>query len=153
MRSKQRTLQNVLNNLNVSKALVVLADNDANVVLSARNIPDVITALPNTINVYDVLKYNTVIVNKSCCSSNRGGIRIMANVKYYDVILKPVVTEKSMAAMGEKKYTFLVHTDANKTMIKEAVEKMFEGTKVKCCQHNELRRKEQKTRYDFWKNC
>ena len=55
----------------------------------------------------------------------------MANVKYDDVILKPVVTEKSMAAMGEKKYTFLVHTDANKTMIKEAVEKMFEGTKVK----------------------
>lgn len=55
----------------------------------------------------------------------------MANVKYYDVILKPVVTEKSMAAMGEKKYTFLVHTEANKAMIKEAVEKMFEGTKVK----------------------
>ena len=55
----------------------------------------------------------------------------MANVKYNDVILKPVVTEKSMAAMGEKKYTFLVHTEANKTMIKEAVEKMFEGTKVK----------------------
>lgn len=55
----------------------------------------------------------------------------MANVKYYDVILKPVVTEKSMAAMGEKKYTFLVNTEANKTMIKEAVEKMFEGTKVK----------------------
>ena len=55
----------------------------------------------------------------------------MANVQYYDVILKPIVTEKSMAAMGEKKYTFLVHTEAKKTMIKEAVEKMFEGTKVK----------------------
>ena len=55
----------------------------------------------------------------------------MTNVQYYDVILKPIVTEKSMAAMGEKKYTFLVHTEANKTMIKEAVEKMFEGTKVK----------------------
>ena len=54
----------------------------------------------------------------------------MANVLYYDVILKPVITEKSMAAMAEKKYTFLVHPDANKTMIKEAVEKMFEGTKV-----------------------
>ena len=51
----------------------------------------------------------------------------MANVQYYDVILKPIVTEKSMAAMGEKKYTFLVHTEANKSMIKEAVE----GTKVK----------------------
>ena len=55
----------------------------------------------------------------------------MADLKYYDVILKPVVTEKSMTAMGEKKYTFLVHTEANKSMIKEAVEKMFEGTKVK----------------------
>ena len=55
----------------------------------------------------------------------------MAAVNYYDVILKPVITEKSMAGMGEKKYTFLVHPEANKTMIKEAVEKMFEGTKVK----------------------
>ena len=54
----------------------------------------------------------------------------MANVQYYDVILKPVVTEKSMNAMAEKKYTFFVHPDANKFMIKEAVEKMFEGTKV-----------------------
>lgn len=55
----------------------------------------------------------------------------MANVQYYDVILKPVVTEKSMAGMADKKYTFLVHTDANKTMIKEAVERMFDGAKVK----------------------
>ena len=55
----------------------------------------------------------------------------MANVQYYDVILKPVITEKSMNAMGDKKYTFFVHTEATKTQIKEAVEKMFEGTKVK----------------------
>ena len=54
----------------------------------------------------------------------------MADIKYYDVILSPVITEKSMNAMADKKYTFLVHTEANKTMIKEAVEKMFEGTKV-----------------------
>jgi large subunit ribosomal protein L23 len=54
----------------------------------------------------------------------------MANVQYYDVILKPVVTEKSMGLMADKKYTFYVHPEANKTMIKEAVEKMFEGTKV-----------------------
>ncbi|MDO5291280.1 MAG: 50S ribosomal protein L23 [bacterium] len=54
----------------------------------------------------------------------------MANIKYYDVILKPIVTEKSMAAMAEKKYTFSVHTEATKAQIKEAVEKMFEGTKV-----------------------
>ena len=55
----------------------------------------------------------------------------MADIKYYDVILKPVITEKSMNAMSLKKYTFLVHTEATKTQIKEAVEKMFEGTKVK----------------------
>ncbi len=55
----------------------------------------------------------------------------MADLKYYDVILKPVLTEKSMNAMAEKKYTFLVHPDATKTQIKEAVEKMFDGAKVK----------------------
>ena len=54
----------------------------------------------------------------------------MADIKYYDVILKPVITEKSMEIMGDKKYTFLVHTEATKTQIKEAVEKMFSGTKV-----------------------
>ena len=55
----------------------------------------------------------------------------MANIQYYDVILKPVVTEKSMELMADKKYTFLVHTEATKSQIKEAVEKMFNGTKVK----------------------
>jgi large subunit ribosomal protein L23 len=55
----------------------------------------------------------------------------MADLKYYDVILQPVVTEKSMDAMSAKKYTFYVHPDANKAQIKEAVEKMFDGTKVK----------------------
>ena len=54
----------------------------------------------------------------------------MADIKYYDVILKPVVTEKSMELMGEKKYTFLVHPQATKSQVKEAVEKMFDGTKV-----------------------
>ncbi len=54
----------------------------------------------------------------------------MANIQYYDVILKPLVTEKSMAEMSEMKYSFLVNPEANKSMIKEAVEKMFDGVKV-----------------------
>ena len=54
----------------------------------------------------------------------------MADLKYYDVILKPVITEASMAGYENKKYTFLVHPDATKIQVKEAVEKMFEGTKV-----------------------
>ena len=55
----------------------------------------------------------------------------MADIKYYDVILKPVITEQSMAGMGDKKYTFLVHPEANKAQVKEAVQKMFDGVKVK----------------------
>lgn len=55
----------------------------------------------------------------------------MADIKYYDILLKPVVTEKSMGLIEEKKYTFLVAPEANKVQIREAVEKMFEGTKVK----------------------
>ena len=54
----------------------------------------------------------------------------MADLKYYDIIQKPIVTEKSMNMMAEKKYTFLVHPDATKSQIREAVEKMFEGTRV-----------------------
>ncbi len=62
---KTKDMQKVLDNLNVNKAVVVLADNDHNVILSTRNIPDVVTAVPSTINTYDVMKYNTVIVTKA----------------------------------------------------------------------------------------
>lgn len=54
----------------------------------------------------------------------------MADLKYYDIIKKPVITEKSMNLMAEKKYTFFVHTDATKVQIKDAVERMFPGTEV-----------------------
>lgn len=54
----------------------------------------------------------------------------MADLKFYDVILKPVITERSMNDMAEKKYTFLVQPAATKSQVKDAVEKMFEGTKV-----------------------
>ena len=63
----------------------------------------------------------------------------MADIRYYDVILKPIVTEKSMNAMGEKKYTFLVHPEANKAQIKE-------------CTYHEHGRKEKTPRYGCWKN-
>ena len=66
---KTKAMAGVLKNLNVNKALVVLKDNDANVVMSARNIPDVKTALTNTINVYDILKYNTVVVTKDAVAA------------------------------------------------------------------------------------
>ena len=61
---KTKNFQNVLNNLKLDKALVVMAENDENVVLSARNIQGVKTALTNTINVYDIMKYDTVVCTK-----------------------------------------------------------------------------------------
>ena len=66
---KTKNFKNVMNNLNVSKALVVLADNDQNTVLSARNVADVKTAQVGTINVYDILKYNTVVATKAAVAS------------------------------------------------------------------------------------
>ncbi|MCI5699318.1 MAG: 50S ribosomal protein L4 [Lachnospiraceae bacterium] len=66
---KTKNMQNVLNNLKVEKALVVLSDNDQNVVMSAKNMPNVQTASAGTINVYDVLKYTTLILTKDAVAS------------------------------------------------------------------------------------
>ena len=66
---KTKKFQEVLNNLQVKRALVILNDNDQNVVLSARNIPAVKTALTNTINVYDILKYDTVVATKAAVAT------------------------------------------------------------------------------------
>ena len=61
---KTKNVANMLNNLNVKKALVIMGDKNDNLILSARNIPGVKTALTSTINVYDILKYDTVVVSK-----------------------------------------------------------------------------------------
>jgi len=66
---KTKKFVEVLGNLEVSKALVVTKDNDENLVLSARNVPDVKTALTNTINVYDILKYDTLVITKDAVAA------------------------------------------------------------------------------------
>ena len=66
---KTKDFAKVMSNLNVEKALVVINDNDHNVVMSAKNIPTVKTASTNTINVYDILKYNTVVVTKDAVNT------------------------------------------------------------------------------------
>ena len=66
---KTKDMIKVLGNLNVEKALIVLNDNDKNVVLSARNIPNVQTALTNTINVYDILRYETFVATKAAVAT------------------------------------------------------------------------------------
>ena len=66
---KTKDFVKMMNNLNVSKALVVLKDNDVNAVMSAKNIPTVKTALTNTINVYDILKYDVVVIDKAAVAT------------------------------------------------------------------------------------
>ena len=66
---KTKKFADILKNLDVSKALVVLEDGNTNAELSARNIADVKTARSNTINVYDILKYNTVIATKAAVAN------------------------------------------------------------------------------------
>ena len=66
---KTKKLKNVLNNLKVGRALVVIHESDQNIVMSARNIPHVQTTLSSSINVYDVLKYNTVIATKAAIAN------------------------------------------------------------------------------------
>ena len=67
--AKTKEMQKVLTNLKAEKALIVTAGDDQNVVLSARNIADVQTATVSTINVYDVMKHNTVVVTKDAVAS------------------------------------------------------------------------------------
>ncbi|MEE0294099.1 MAG: 50S ribosomal protein L4, partial [Eubacterium sp.] len=66
---KTKDFVKMMNNLNVSEALVVLKDNDVNAVMSAKNIPTVKTALTNTINVYDILKYDVVVIDKAAVAT------------------------------------------------------------------------------------
>ncbi len=66
---KTKKFVEVLNNLEVSKALVVMKDKDDNVIMSANNVPDVKTTLTNTINVYDILKYDTVVITKDAVAA------------------------------------------------------------------------------------
>ncbi|MCR5665932.1 MAG: 50S ribosomal protein L4 [Eubacterium sp.] len=61
---KTKTIANALKSLDVNKALIVVEDDNKNVAISAKNIADVKTAYPNTINVFDVMKYNTVVLSK-----------------------------------------------------------------------------------------
>ena len=104
------------------KALVVTAEANENVVLSARNLPGVQTTFANLVNVYDVLNAKKLVLDKAALAK-------IEEVTAYDIIIRPVITEQSMEATELKKYVFLVAESANKTEIKKAVSEIF-GVKV-----------------------
>ena len=66
---KTKNFKAVMDNLKVSKALVVLDQKDENTILSARNLPDIKTAFVGNINVYDVLRYNTLVMTKAAVAN------------------------------------------------------------------------------------
>ena len=70
---KTKTFVKALDSLKVSKALVVLNENDVNVVASAKNIPGVKTASAKTINVYDILKFDTLVIDKAAVANIEEG--------------------------------------------------------------------------------
>ena len=121
---KTKEFATILNNVNAAKkALVVMAEKNENVIKSAANIPNVETALVNTINVYDILKYDSFIITTDAVKKVGRCTHKMTNP--HDIVIRPIVTEQSMADMADRKYTFVVQKGANKTEIKKAVEKIF----------------------------
>jgi len=70
----------------------------------------------------------------------------MADLKYYDIIQKPIITEKSMNEMADRKYAFYVHPQATKNQIREAVQKMFDGVTVERVNTMNLMGKKKRTR-------
>lgn len=75
----------------------------------------------------------------------------MADLKYYDIILKPIVTEKTMNEFAEKKYVFYVHPDATKIQVREAIEKMFDGVSVESINTMNCRGKVKRRGYTYGK--
>ena len=102
------------------KALIVTADVEPMVVRASNNIQGVKTTFVGSLNVVDILNCDKMIVSQDAVEACRGGLRRMKSP--YDIIKKPVLTERSYDAMADKKYTFEVAIGANKTEIKYAVE-------------------------------
>ena len=125
---KTKEFKQVLANLTIdSKVLVVLETENDFAALSARNLPSVSVVTADNVSVLDVVSADKMLVTQTAPYSDRGGACIM---NLLDVIKRPVITEKSMLAMDDKKYTFEVDTKANKTLVKQAVEAAFDGVKV-----------------------
>ena len=116
------------------KVLVVIGRTDEVGAKSVRNLPGVHVISPDQLNTYDVLNADDVVFSVEALNAyiaaqtndNRGGVGLMATVTDpRDIILAPVISEKSYGLIENNVYTFVVHPDSNKTQIKIAIEKIF----------------------------
>ena len=139
------------------QVLIVIGRSDETGALSVRNLPGVHVLSPDQLNTYDVLHADDVVFSVEALDSyisanpDRGGFGLMATVTDpRDIILSPVISEKSYALIEDNVYTFVVHPDSNKTQIKIAIEKIF---KVKVASVNTANRqgKRKRTRAGYGK--
>ena len=122
---KTRELVGYLDALKATGRVLVVATGgkDANLELSARNLPGVVIIRADSLNIVDVLNADTLLITQPVARDHGGGVRMTLHAA--EVVLKPVISEKSMDETQRNKYTFAVHDDANKLQIKDAVEELF----------------------------
>ena len=142
------------------QVLVVIGRSDETGVKSVRNLPGVHILSPDQLNTYDVLRADDVVFSVEALNAYiaantakefRGGFGLMATIADpRDIILAPVISEKSYGLLDNNVYTFVVHPDSNKTQIKIAVEKIF-SVKVESVNTANRQGKRKRTRTGFGK--
>ena len=121
---KTRDLVGFLDALKANgRVLVVATGSDANLELSARNLPQVIVIRADSLNVVDVLNADTLLITQPSLEKMARGVRM--TLRQPRSSLRPVISEKSMDETQRGKYTFRVHIDANKLQVKDAIEELF----------------------------
>ena len=101
---------------------------DEKLELSARNLPGVTIIRADSLNVVDVLNADMLLITQPSLGDDGGGVRMTLQAS--QIVLRPVISEKSMDETQRDKYTFAVHDDANKLQIKAAVEELFKVTRA-----------------------
>ena len=143
------------------QVLVVIGRSDETGAKSVRNLPGVHILTPDQLNTYDVLRADDVVFSVEALNAyitantqaheGRGGFGLMATVTDpRDIILAPVISEKSYGLIDDNVYTFLVHPDSNKTQIKIAIEKIF-SVKVAAVNTANRQGKRKRTRAGYGK--
>ena len=133
---KTQELAGVLRALDATgRVLVVAPGRDQTLELSARNLPTVEVILADSLNVVDLINADLVLIEQPalarmerCMAGRHGGVRMSA-LTAPEIILRPVISEKSIDESSRGKYTFAVHHDANKIQIKAAVEELYKKEK------------------------
>ena len=108
------------------KAVVITPEMRETVIKSARNLPGVMTTTAKILSVYDILNAKYLVIDQSALAIIEEVFCVMTA---YDIIIRPIITERSMASVADKKYVFEVAPSAGKIEIKKAIEEIF-GVKV-----------------------